>query len=226
MSSWTVLRGLLSSVASVEQIPDQRPAAAMLECSLVADEDELVMEQVQCGAPQALAVLYDRYARLVLSIGLRILRDTSEAQELLQDVFLYVFQKSQDFDSGKGAFRSWLVQIAYSRAFNKREYLTLRRFYDYCQIDETLDSAPSDFSPERLGHIAELKAILQSAAAELTEAQRTTLEMFFWEGYSLREISARLKETLGNTRNHYYRGLEKLREVLKTSLTHSANGRK
>lgn len=224
MSSWTVLRGLLSGGASVEQISDRQPLAAAVERDPIADES--VMEQVQSDDPHALALLYDRYSRLVLSIGLRILRDSSEAQELLQDVFLYVFQKSQDFDPRKSAFRSWLVQIAYSRAFNKREYLMLRRFYDYCQIDETLDSTPSDFSPERLGHIAELKAILQSAFAELSEAQRTTLEMFFWEGYSLREISARLQETLGNTRNHYYRGLEKLRDVLKASLTHSGNGRR
>jgi RNA polymerase sigma-70 factor (ECF subfamily) len=67
---------------------------------------------------------------------------------------------------------------------------------------------------------------LGAAFTALTEEQRTTLEMFFWEGYSLREISGRTQETVGNTRNHYYRGLEKLREVLKASLMHSGNGRK
>jgi RNA polymerase sigma-70 factor (ECF subfamily) len=184
------------------------------------------MHGIQAGDKQALALLYDRHSRLVLSVGLRILRDSSEAQELVQDVFLYVFQKSGDFDPSKGSLRSWLVQIAYSRAFNKREYLTLRRFYDYCHIDEALDSAPSDFSPEQLGQITELRELLQSAFVELTAGQRTTLEMFFWEGYSLREISSHLKETLGNTRNHYYRGLEKLREMVKLSLAHSSNGRK
>lgn len=68
-------------------------------------------------------------------MGLRILRDSSKAQELVQDVFLYVFRKSQDFDPSKSCLRTWLIQIAYSRGFNKWEYLALRRFYDYRHID-------------------------------------------------------------------------------------------
>src|SRR6266481_3472058 len=89
-----------------------------------AGGDEFVMRRIQSGDKQALGVLYDRYSRLILSVGLRILRDSSEAQELVQDVFLYVFQKSQDFNASKASLKSWIVQIAYSRAFNKREYLT------------------------------------------------------------------------------------------------------
>jgi RNA polymerase sigma-70 factor (ECF subfamily) len=188
--------------------------------------DECIMSRIQSGDKQALGLLYDRYARSVLAVGLRILRDASEAQELVQDVFLYVFQKSVDFDPEKSKLRSWLIQIAYSRAFNKREYLLLRRFYDYCEIDQVIDSVPSGFSAEKNGEASELRELLQTSFGTLTELQRATLEMFFWQGYSLREISARLNETYGNTRNHYYRGLQKLREVLSASLSPSRNGRK
>ena len=220
MSSWTI-RGLLSQAASEQTVSNQR---TMMRGSIVDDvTDEAVMQRVQSGDTQALSLLYDRYSRLVLSLGLKILRDVSEAQELVQDVFLYLFQKSHTFDSKKGALRAWLVQITYSRAFNKREYLALRRFYDYCQIDEVLDAA-SDFSPEQFGMISEIRGRLADAFASLSEQQRTTLELFFWEGYSLREISVQLQETLGNTRNHYYRGLEKLKQVLSVSLSESRNG--
>jgi RNA polymerase sigma-70 factor (ECF subfamily) len=225
VSSSTVFRGLISTVASVGKKAEPRangesvPAAPELT-------DEIIMGCIQSGDQQALGTLYDRHARLILSVGLRILRDASEAQELVQDVFLYVFQKSQDFDPAKSKLRSWLIQIAYSRAFNKREYLSLRRFYDYCEIDEVIDTVPSRFSAEKNGETLELRGLLQTAFVALTELQRTTLEMYFWEGYSLREISARLKETHGNTRNHYYRGLEKLRETLNASLAPSRNGRK
>jgi len=205
--------------------PEQSAEEKCLQAS-PETADEIIMARIQTGDKQALGTLYDRHARLVLSVGLRILRDASEAQELVQDVFLYVFQKSQDFNPAKSKLRSWLVQIAYSRAFNKREYLLLRRFYDYCEIEEVIDAVPSRFSAEKNGETVELRELLQTAFVALTEAQRTTLEMYFWEGYSLREISDRLKETHGNTRNHYYRGLAKLREVLSASLSPSRNGRK
>jgi len=225
VSSSTVLRGLISTVASVARKAEKR---ADEESMHAAPEltDEIIMGFIQSGDKQALSALYDRHARLVLSVGLRILRDTSEAQELVQDVFLYVYQKSQDFDPAKSKLRSWLIQIAYSRAFNKREYLSLRRFYDYCEIEEVIDTVPSRVSAEKDRETLELRGLLQTAFAALTELQRATLEMYFWEGYSLREISARLKESHGNTRNHYYRGLEKLRETLDASLAPSRNGRK
>ena len=127
MSSSTVFRGLISTVAAVTKKAEQRADGKSLS-AVPESTDEVLMGRIQSGDKQALSVLYDRHARLILSVGLRILRDTSEAQELVQDVFLYVFQKSQDFDSAKSKLRSWLVQIAYSRAFNKREYLLLRRF--------------------------------------------------------------------------------------------------
>src|SRR5262249_42233094 len=66
-----------------------------------ADSDHAIIQQIQTGKKQALSLLYDRYARLILGVGLRILRDSSEAQELVQDVFLYVFQKSRDYDPSK-----------------------------------------------------------------------------------------------------------------------------
>ena len=219
MSSWTTaIRALFLTQAAVDKVPN---TSTIEPSGSVNATDEAVMRQVQEGDSQAVGFLYDRYARLVLSIGLRILKDSSEAQELLQDVFLYVFQKSGDFDPAKGSFRSWIVQIAYSRAFNKREYLALRRFYDYCHIDEVLEGVPSDFSAERLELANEVRGLLRAAFGKLTQSQRSTLEMFFWEGYSLREISIRLNETLGNTRNHYYRGLEKLRDILRESMASS-----
>lgn len=219
MSSWTTaIRALFLTQAAVDKVPN---TSTIEPSGSVNATDEAVMRHVQEGDSQAVGFLYDRYARLVLSIGLRILKDSSEAQELLQDVFLYVFQKSGDFDPAKGSFRSWIVQIAYSRAFNKREYLALRRFYDYCHIDEVLEGVPSDFSAERLELANEVRGLLRAAFGKLTQSQRSTLEMFFWEGYSLREISIRLNETLGNTRNHYYRGLEKLRDILRESMASS-----
>jgi len=177
--------------------------------------DDAAMKRLQSGDKEALGALYDRYCRAVLSVGLRILRDRSEAQELVQDVFLYVFRKCGSFDSRKGSVASWLLQIAYCRAFDKRNYLISRKFYDYCNIDEILESIDARFSTEDLAERIELKRIFEQAFEVLTEAQRRTLELFFVEGYSLREISVHMMESLANVRNHYYRGLERLRAAVK-----------
>jgi len=211
VSSPTASRILLGIAASLGDDKEFAPEPAIARESALSDEG--VMKRVQAGDKEALGLLFDRYSRLVLSVGLRILRDLSEAEELVQDVFLYVFNKCASFDSQKSCFRSWLVQIAYCRAFDKREYLINRRFYDYRNIDEILESVRSNECLEASLEQAELRRLLEDAFAELTERQRTTLELFFFQGYSLREISSQMDESLVSTRHHYYRGLDKLKSA-------------
>ncbi len=176
--------------------------------------DEALMLKVQQGDRAALGLLFDRYSRLVFGVAVRILRDASEAQELVQDIFLYLYRKGQNFDPAKSCLRSWLVQVVYSRSFDRRDYLKCRRFYDYSNIEEMGDLVPSG---ESLEIQAENRSTLAHALSKLSERQRLTLELFFFEGCPLEEISVRLDESLTNTRNHYYRGLQKLRHNLKNA---------
>lgn len=178
--------------------------------------DEALMRLVQAGNREALGALFDRYASLIRRVGSRILHDTAEAEDLVQEVFLYVHRKSEIFDPEKGQLVSWLVQIAYSRAFNRRERLKASESADCARIEELADAAQLE---ERWVDLVadELAArqMVEQALAELSEVQRETLRLYFFEGYSLREISARLAQTHANTRHYYYRGIEKLKEILK-----------
>ena len=211
--------GITTSAESTQEISIETRVPIAQE-----EADEAVVERLKSGDKEALGLLFDRHAHFVLSAGLRILRDLSEAEELVQDVFLYVFNKCATFDATKSYFRSWLIQIAYSRAFNKREYLTRRRFYDYCNIDEVMHSLRSNVCLENQTQLAEVKRICEEALAELTERQRRTLQLFFFQGLTLREISAQMDESLVQTSHHYYRGLEKLRAVLSSSQLLGKNG--
>ena len=92
--------------------------------------DEGVMEQLRQGHPDALLVLFDRFYRLVLKVALRILRDRGEAEDLMQDVFLEIFNKADQFDPAKGSPKTWILQYAYHRSLSRRQYLALRNFYD------------------------------------------------------------------------------------------------
>lgn len=206
IASAGALARLASSIRGGREISDARAQEHAA--------DDAAMKRLQAGDKEALGLLYDRYCRTVLSVGLRILRDRSEAQEVVQDVFLYVFRKCTSFDSKKGSVASWLLQIAYCRAFDRRNYLISRKFYDYCNIDEIIESVDAQVSTDDLAERVELKRTFEHSFEYLTDAQKRTLEMFFVEGYSLREISVHMVESLANIRNHYYRGLQRLRSVV------------
>ncbi len=84
-------------------------------------DDEALMCRIQRGDLEAFEVLFDRHSGLVLRVGTRLFRNGTEAEDLVQEVFLYLFRKSHVFDSSKGLVRSWLIQVTYSRAFNHRK---------------------------------------------------------------------------------------------------------
>jgi|ERR1700722_388048 len=176
--------------------------------------DNHLMECIKKGDRDALGLLFERYAKVVFSVSVRILRNSTEAQDLVQDVFLNIHHKCHLFNADKGSVASWLLRITYSRAFDRREYLNVRGWSAYSEIEEIKDTAQGDSPLDVLTNTVLAKQILERSLTDLTHRERTTLELFFFEGYTLREISIRLDETVVNTRHHYYRGIEKLRAAL------------
>src|SRR5467141_1520185 len=96
--------------------------------------DEQIMVEVQRGNGDAFAVLFDRYHRLVLMTALKIVRDVAEAEEVTQDVFFEIYQTAGKFDPARGTLKVWLLQYAYHRSINRRNYLLLRQFYDRANL--------------------------------------------------------------------------------------------
>jgi RNA polymerase sigma-70 factor (ECF subfamily) len=170
------------------------------------------MAQLRAHNPEALEVLFDRYSRLVLSIALRILKDQGEAEDAVQDIFLYLYKRAMLFDPSKGPAKAWIARVAFHRALDRKSYLGRRGFYldvHFDSLEDTLLGA-TDLEREigsKLNHAA-----LEQAFTELPDAQRRTLAMFYFEGLDLREIAGKLNEPLGNVRHFYYRGLQRLRK--------------
>lgn len=188
------------------------PATIAEQVEVKGQSDEDAMSRLQARDSIALNYLFDRYAHLVLSIALRILRDYGEAEEIVQDVFLYVYRKSTLFDPSRGSAKAWIVQIAFHRALDRKAHLARRGFYLGTDIDPLHDTLLDQTDVEReIG--AEMNRLhLEKAFEELPEVQRRTLDLFYFQGLELREISERLNEPLGNVRHHFYRGLERLRK--------------
>ena len=179
--------------------------------------DEDLMMQICVGSREALAVLFRRYARLVRTISSRILRDSAEADDVLQEVFLFIHRKCETFDSSKSSARSWIVQATYHRAIDRRRYLQSRHFYTRVDLNAATDLIdPYSESREGSDPLCQLdeNTTIQELLDTLTEDQRSTLSLHFFEGYTFGEIALKLDQSLGNVRNHYYRGLEKLRKQM------------
>lgn len=190
---------------------------------LVSVTDEEALNRLKAQDKDALALLFDRYSRLILAIGFRVLRDYGEAEELVQNVFLYLYQKAELFQADKGGAKSWITQAAYHRALDRRDYLVYRQFYLGTELEVVPDTLAGDFDLEReIGSRLDREQLLK-ALDELPEKQRLTLTMNFFEGLDLSEIGERLGDSIANVRHNYYRGLDKLR---KSALVRSLRGKK
>lgn len=157
-----------------------------------------------------LDVLFDRYSRSVLGTACRVLGDPSEAEEVVQEVFFYLYRKSELFDPSKGSVKAWISQITVSRALDRKLYLARRRFYAGADINSLELPGETDLDEEIETKLSRKQ--LESAFAELTAMQRRTIELFYFEGLALREIGQQLRQPLGRVRHYLYRGLERLRK--------------
>jgi RNA polymerase sigma-70 factor (ECF subfamily) len=213
------LRSIMSSHANGRALPTplvwtgtQKRFAAPSEPTLRSPSDDQLMARLKSRDTTALEILFVRYSRLVSGIAFRIVRDYGEAEEVVQEAFFYIYQKSSLFDPTKGSAKAWIVQVAYSRALDRKAHLSRRHFYVGTEIDSLDDTLMGKSDVEReIGARFDL-AHLQQAFRSLTQTQRRTIELFYFEGLELREISEELQEPLGNVRHHFYRGLERLRK--------------
>ena len=196
----------LSLVWEQKQECSSRPAPDALPAT---DEELMVrLRDQDCGA---LELLFKRHSRLVFGITQRILRNQSECEDVVQDVFFYMYQRSFLFDPAKGSAKGWIVQVAFSRALDRRASLTRRAYYSGTNLELLGDTLLGPVDVEREVEARLNRTYLERAFEDLPTAQRRTIEMFYFEGMELREISERLQESLGNVRHHFYRGLERLR---------------
>jgi RNA polymerase sigma-70 factor (ECF subfamily) len=182
--------------------------------------DEDLMRELRAGNDDAFAVVFDRYHRLVRVTALRIVGDAGEAEDLTQAIFLEIYCKAAQFDPGKGILKKWILQYAYHRSINRKNYLMLRQFYQRGaeqahKLEQVWESQISPPAQETAFQAGELLSLLNGR-------QREVMEMVFFEGLSLRDVAERTGQTLVNVRHHYYRGLERLRAHVSSSQSESA----
>ncbi len=177
---------------------------------------EDLFRYVQLGHQDAFAILFERYHRLVLEIALKVLRDRSEAEDLMQSVFFEIYRCSAQFDPARGTVKTWIALYAYHRSLGRRRYLNVRSVLTEQETDGRVEqdfALPARFAADGLTEL-EQRRLVEQGLATLNDQQRETLKLAFYEGFSMAEIADRRNESIVNVRHHYYRGLRKLRALL------------
>ncbi|HXD17712.1 MAG TPA: sigma-70 family RNA polymerase sigma factor [Vicinamibacterales bacterium] len=177
-------------------------------------EDVESLRRIVSGDQGAAAVLYDRHARPLYSLILRILGDEGEAEDVLQEVFVQAFRQAGRYDASRGAVAAWLLMMARSRAIDR---LRARRSRvegrtGEVQVLNDLPDAQPDVASALLDE--EQARLVREALAELPLLQRLAIELAYYEGLSHTEIATRLEQPLGTVKTRIRLGLLKLRDVL------------
>jgi len=151
--------------------------------------------------------MFKRHAKRIHFVCQRILRDETEAEDLVQDVFIHLLRKASQYDPVKGSALSWMIQITYHRAFNRKKYLGIRGHYDHGIFSDELLESP--YGQVSITEIA-ARSLLERLRSELSEDQFRVLDLHLFQGFSLHEIATNAGQTLGAVRNQYYRGLKRV----------------
>jgi RNA polymerase sigma-70 factor (ECF subfamily) len=178
------------------------------------NEVAYLIQEVAKQDREAFSQLYDRFSSLVFSLALRMLRVRSDAEDLLQEVFVQVWRQASNYSAERGSPEAWIINIARSRAIDKIR--SIRRMEKSFVLTDDPARAESGDNVESSAAESEAKLRMNSALTNIPEAQRKVLELAYFDGLSQTEIAARLSEPLGTVKTRMRTGIQRLRDILRT----------
>jgi RNA polymerase sigma-70 factor, ECF subfamily len=182
---------------------------------LRSHSDEVLCREVVKGNHEAFLVLFDRYWQGVFRLAYSVLRNSAEAEDLVQGLFLEVHTTMLRYDERRGSFRTLLLRYAYTRAIDHRRHLESLRYYTSVEIEEVEpELLVRQESPVYGLTLEEGTLLIEKGLEQLDDKQRAAVTAYFFRGLSVTEIAHELGESFGNARHHLYRGLERMRRVL------------
>jgi RNA polymerase sigma-70 factor (ECF subfamily) len=169
-------------------------------------EDAALLAQVEQGEAGALASLYDRYARVVYSVALRVLHDPALAEDVLQEIFMQLWRNPTAFSMDKGSLAGWLAVLARNRSIDLH-----RRKRPADSVDDVVLASSFDLAAESEKNIMLEKA--QGWMLHLSIEQRQVLHMAFFDGLTHSEIAELTGSPLGTIKTRIRRALQTLRKA-------------
>lgn len=187
-----------------------------------AFSDADLLAAIADGDGAAFSALYDRHARILYAVVVRIVGERSDADDVLQEVFVQVSRDAKAFDPSRGGAFSWLALLARSRALDRLRSLGAR---ERLATEAAKEPRPETEDLAETASRLELGHLARAALAEIPETQRQTLELAYFHGLTQTEIAARLGKPLGTVKTSVRLGLTRLRAVLNGRHDQSRRGR-
>jgi RNA polymerase sigma-70 factor, ECF subfamily len=165
---------------------------------------------------EAFSQFYERFSTLVFTLAMRMLKTRSEAEDLLQEVFVQVWRQARGYSAERGSPEAWIINIARSRAIDKIR--SIRRMGRSFVLADPPGRAQSGEAIESWTAESKAPMTMNSALANLPETQRKVLELAYLEGMTQTEIAERLAEPLGTIKARMYAGIRRLREIVSSQV--------
>jgi RNA polymerase sigma-70 factor, ECF subfamily len=178
------------------------------------DRDIELLRHIAAGDRTSFAEFYDRHSTLMFSVACRILNDAGEAEDVLQEAFLQIWEKAAMFDPKLGKASSWAAILVRNKAIDRiRTWQRRTRLAEEAGAEQGIAANVENTANETIyGH--ENAKLVQSAIVELPVEQRQAIELAFFSGLTQDEISKKLNQPLGTIKARIRRGLLKLRDQL------------
>ncbi len=209
------LQAASSSDLEVQSSRKQVATAVELEPGAPSDVD--LMLGIQSGDADALSQLYDRYSGIVKALILRIIHNDTEADDLLQEVFMEIWNQAKNFSAEKGKPLGWMVTLTRRRAID-----ALRKRQAYARAEERLQAEPEQQplawvqnTTEKEIEAGDTRVLMAKVINSLPEAQQQVIELAFFQGMSQREIASNTNIPLGTVKTRLELGLKKIYDGLK-----------
>ena len=207
----------LQTASAREVATPEKPMTNAIEIAPGAPSDVDLMLGIQSGDADALSQLYDRYSGIVKALILRIIHNDTEADDLLQEVFMEIWNQAKNFSAEKGKPLGWMVTLTRRRAID-----ALRKRQAYARAEERLQ-AESEQQPlawvqnvtEQEIRAGDTRVLMAKVISSLPEAQQQVIELAFFQGMSQREIAFNTNIPLGTVKTRLELGLKKIYDGLK-----------
>ena len=178
------------------------------------DLDGELLRRIGAGDRDAFAEFYDRYSTLMFSVACKILNNSNEAEDVLQETLVQIWEKAERFDPKLGKASSWAATLVRNKAIDRiRASQRRSRLAEDAGAELAITNEVADTANEAV-HGHDKARLIQSAIGELPAEQRHAIELAYFSGLTQDEISKKLNEPLGTIKARIRRGLLKLRDQL------------
>lgn len=193
----------------------RRASERVMIDSLGELDDAALSDRLRSGDRDALATLYDRYAPLAMGVAMRVVRDPTLAEDVVQDAFVTVWQKIARYDGSRGSLKGWLITVVRNRAIDRVRATRATVDVDAPEAEALLRTGPNPTSDDALERVN--AETVRRALIKLPDDQRIAIQLAYFEGYTYREIADLTGVPRGTANGRLRLALGKLRDSLRGS---------